>query len=1178
MVLLVLLTVAAAGVLTYRSIERAILPGELDRVDSSAHALSAQLTSYVGGARADVLTFRAAATLNGMMRASLAGGVDPADGRTEAQWRDGLAARFVSELGAKPDYLQFRVIGVADGGREIIRVDRFGADGAIRRVPDAELQRKGNRDYMTETLALPTGGVYVSRIDLNQQRAGIERPSVPVLRIATPVRAPDGKPFGIVVVNVDMRPLFASLAADTGDGRRIFVVNGDGDYLVHPDASRTFGFQRGRRFRWVDDLPELAAAIGAGNSGASLVHDARGALIGAAISTVRPADGPPVGIIETVAYADLMAPAAAVQRAGLLAAAIAAACAIVLAALLARSLTRPLTAMTRAVEGFAQDRSVAIPVNAGGEIGALARAFSRMIAEVRDKTAALKKETEEHRRTEHQLERHAERERLYSTAVEFSNDAVVTKSLDGTITAWNPAAERMFGYSAQDVVGKSIEIIVPEDRRAELRNILTRIRDGEMIQHFETRRITKSGRLLDVSLSVSPVKSPSGEIIGAAKIARDITERLKTRTALLRETEERRQIFESSLDLILVTDTSGKFLHVSPSSLDILGYRPDEMVGRSATEFIFADDLDGTRREMRMARSGRAMRNFECRYMHKDGRVVALTWSGVWSEPVRKHFFSGRDVTEQTRAEAELQDSERMARGIIDTALDAFVQMDEAGTIIDWNPQAEAVFGWLRDEAIGKSFGDLIVPERARADYAAELAELMRSGERAMLGRRIEIAGRRRDGKEMKIELSLTALRRRDRWVCNGFARDLTDKIAAEEQQRQSQKMETIGQLTGGIAHDFNNILTVITGTIEILEEGVAGDESLAMIARMIDEAAARGAELTQRLLAFARRQPLQPRTTDINTLFIDAAKLLRPTLGEHIEIESVLEDDAWPAMVDPGQLATALINLALNARDAMQDGGKLVLETGNVDLDESYIRLQADVAPGPYVMIAVSDTGHGIPAAIRDRVFDPFFTTKGTGKGTGLGLSMVYGFVKQSNGHIKIYSEENHGTTIKIYLPRSNELVVTDARPTTAIEGGTETILVVEDDPLVRQYVAAQLTGLGYTALTAVNGSEALARIIDGERFDLLFTDVIMPGALNGRQLADEAAKRRPIKVLFTSGYTENAIVHHGRLDPGVLLLAKPYRKSDLARMVRTALAGGAHRISSAASAETPQAAGSAA
>jgi PAS domain S-box-containing protein len=754
--------------------------------------------------------------------------------------------------------------------------------------------------------------------------------------------------------------------------------------------------------------------------------------------------------------------------------------------------------------------------------------------------------------------RQSEREHLYAAAVEFSEDAIITKTLDGIVTAWNPAAERMFGYPAQEMIGQSIEIIVPDDRRGELHGILGRLRGGEHVPPFETVRIRRDGRRIDVSLSVSPVKSETGEIIGAAKIARDITDRRKAQADLVKEVEERRQIFETSLDLILVTDRKGLFLAVSPSARDILGYAPEEMIGRNAIDFVYPGDLHNTRNEMRLARSGRAMRNFECRYLHRDGRLVTLTWSGIWSEPVQKHFFSGRDTTEQKRAEDELRDSYRMARGIVDTALDAFIQMDDAGLVIEWNQQAERILGWSRDDAIGKRMADLIIPDRYRTRHNGGLARFLHTGKTTILGRRIEIEATRRDGKEIKIELSVTALHRREGYVFNAFVRDLTEKIAIEENLRQAQKMETIGQLTGGIAHDFNNILTVITGTIEILAEGVAEDPSLAAIARMIDEAALRGAELTQRLLAFARRQPLQPRTTDINTLIVDAAKLLRPTLGEHVEIESAFEDDAWPALVDPSQLANALINLALNARDAMPDGGKLVLETGNVQLDESYARMHDEVRPGPYVMIAVSDTGHGIPAAIRDKVFDPFFTTKGTGKGTGLGLSMVYGFVKQSNGHIKIYSEEGHGTTIKIYLPRAGTEVdaAVGAPAATTLEGGTETILVVEDDPLVRNYVATQLNSLGYTTLTAADAAEALEYIDDVKSFDLLFTDVIMPGSINGRQLAEEARRRRPsLKVLYTSGYTENAIVHHGRLDAGVLLLAKPYRKADLARMVRTAL-----------------------
>jgi len=402
-------------------------------------------------------------------------------------------------------------------------------------------------------------------------------------------------------------------------------------------------------------------------------------------------------------------------------------------------------------------------------------------------------------------------------------------------------------------------------------------------------------------------------------------------------------------------------------------------------------------------------------------------------------------------------------------------------------------------------------------------------------------------------------MKTRSGFLFNGFFRDLTEKIVAEERIRQSEKMEAIGQLTGGIAHDFNNILTVITGTIEILAGAVAKDPQLAAITKMIDEAAARGADLTQHLLAFARRQPLQPREVDINTLIIDTAKLLRPTLGEHIEIESAFKDETCFATVDPNQLATAILNLALNSRDAMPHGGKLILETGTVYLDETYAEMHDDVQPGHYALIAVSDTGNGIAPTIMDKVFNPFFTSKGPGKGTGLGLSMVYGFIKQSAGHIKIYSEEGYGTTIKMYLPPGTGVSQTaEAAFIAEIESGHETILVVEDDRLVREYVLTQLRSLGYVTLDAGNAAEALAIIEAGHRFDLLFTDIIMPGTMNGRQLADAILKKRPdLKVLFTSGYTENAIIHHGRLDTGVLLLAKPYRKSDLARMIRKAIDG---------------------
>jgi PAS domain S-box-containing protein len=386
---------------------------------------------------------------------------------------------------------------------------------------------------------------------------------------------------------------------------------------------------------------------------------------------------------------------------------------------------------------------------------------------------------------------------------------------------------------------------------------------------------------------------------------------------------------------------------------------------------------------------------------------------------------------------------------------------------------------------------------------------------------------------------------------------DITSSRETERKLHQAQTLDAIGQLTGGVAHDFNNMLTVITGTTETLVAGLQSLPSLQKTAILIDEAAERCTELIRHLLAFARKQTLQPQNVDINSTVLDVSKLLRPTLGEQIEIQTALAQEVTTSHIDPSQLANSILNMAINARDAMPGGGKLLLETRNVVLDEAYAEGNPGVRPGPYVMLAVSDTGTGMSAAVRDMVFEPFFTTKEVGKGSGLGLSMVYGFVKQSGGHVRIYSEEGHGTTIRLYLPPARGRIGAAASASAPIKGGAETILVVEDDTLVRNFVTVQLHSLGYKAVAAADGPSALALVDNGQPFDLLFTDVIMPGGMTGRQLAHEVEKRRPgTRVLYTSGYTDNAIAYHGRLDEGVLLLTKPYRKPQLAEMVRKALA----------------------
>ncbi|TMJ56789.1 MAG: response regulator [Alphaproteobacteria bacterium] len=412
--------------------------------------------------------------------------------------------------------------------------------------------------------------------------------------------------------------------------------------------------------------------------------------------------------------------------------------------------------------------------------------------------------------------------------------------------------------------------------------------------------------------------------------------------------------------------------------------------------------------------------------------------------------------------------------------------------------------------------------------------------------------------------LCLLALRRTRREAAAiARAREaMAQREAAEAQLRQAQKMEAIGQLTSGVAHDFNNLLTAISGNVELLARRVrGGDPDLERFAGAALRGVDRAATLTQRLLAFSRRQPLDPKPLDINRLIAGMSDLLRRTLGEEIEAETVLAGGLWTVLVDANQLEHSLLNLAINARDAMGGPGKLTIETANTSLDEPYADAHDEVMPGQYVMISVSDTGSGMTREVREKAFEPFFTTKETGQGTGLGLSQVYGFIKQSGGHCTIYSEPGEGTTVKLYLPRhlGKEEPVTPAVPAAAGVSGGETILVVEDDADVRSFASDLLRDLGYRVLAAATGPDGLRLLDQYPEVRLLFTDVALPGGMTGRQLADEAERRHPgLKVLYTTGYARNAIVHQGRLDPGVELIVKPFTSAALAGKVRQLLDAG--------------------
>jgi PAS domain S-box-containing protein len=518
-----------------------------------------------------------------------------------------------------------------------------------------------------------------------------------------------------------------------------------------------------------------------------------------------------------------------------------------------------------------------------------------------------------------------------------------------------------------------------------------------------------------------------------------------------------------------------------------------------------------------------------------------------------------RDITDRKRAEQSLLAKEERLRLVTKAA----------GTAV-WEWQAETDQRWW-SEGLQEIFGH--DPITANTDPLAWLeyvhpddsSRVETSLQRLAAGQDTVLKEvyrfRRADGTWAMVEDNAFAIRDASGATIRllGSITDITEKQQLEEKLRQAQKMEVVGQLTGGVSHDFNNLLTIILGNAEILEDELSTHPELQELARMSLGAALRGAELTSQLLAFSRKQPLDPRPIDVATLLAGMDGLIRRTLPENIDVEIVRTGGLWMIEADAAQLESSILNLAVNARDAMPAGGCLTIEMANAALDDDYIAAEPDLKAGQYVLISVTDTGHGIESDNLDRVFEPFFTTKEIGKGSGLGLSMVFGFVKQSGGHIRIYSELGEGTCFKLYFPRSQN----DQRPVSAqhsglnIQGGNEAILVVEDDAAVRAHVSAQLRGLGYRVHEAASGNDALELLQRTPDIDLLFTDVVMPGGMGGRDLAEAAQNLRPgIAVLFTSGYTENSIVHNGMLDSGIRLLSKPYRRQQLAAKIRDALA----------------------
>ncbi len=652
---------------------------------------------------------------------------------------------------------------------------------------------------------------------------------------------------------------------------------------------------------------------------------------------------------------------------------------------------------------------------------------------------------------------------------------------------------------------------------------------------------------------------------GLAVYFSDITEEC-------RQTEQLRLLeaaVEQISDIVIITEPNAqdalgnaKIIYVNDAFERVTGFTRDEAIGRTPSI------LQGPKTQR--SELDRIQKAFET-HLPVSAELINYTRSGqeYWVEldivPLENgagqvtHFVAvQRDITDRKRGEDALRVSEARFRLIADAT---------GSAVWDWNI-AERRFWW--SDGLFHQFGhhpdpDASVPTLWRKNVhpddetrVDELFEKLTLGEIDTLHDQYRF--RRADGTWAHVEDHAFPIHDEEGRVVRvvGSMADISDRLDMEERLRQSQKLEAVGQLTGGIAHDFNNLLTVIMGNTEMLRDSLEEDSPLRRFADASAVATDRAAELTNRLLAFSRKQMLQPQVLDVNAVITDFEDILRRTLGENIDIEIDLANDIWPSEIDLAQAEAAILNLAINARDAMQGGGSLTIETANVVLDEAYVSSEPDVPAGHYIVIAVSDTGHGIPKDQITQVFQPFFTTKAVGQGTGLGLSMVHGFVKQTGGHIRIYSEVNEGTTVKLYFPRyvgdrEEQGTTSQDRP---LQHGQETILVIEDDVLILQQLMTQLTGLGYRVITASAGPPALDILSARSDIDLLLTDVILPGGMNGRQIADAARVIHPdLKVLFTSGYSENAIVHHGRLDSDVNFLGKPYRRSELAAKVRDVL-----------------------
>jgi PAS domain S-box-containing protein len=751
-----------------------------------------------------------------------------------------------------------------------------------------------------------------------------------------------------------------------------------------------------------------------------------------------------------------------------------------------------------------------------------------------------------------------ESEQRYRNLVENAPDVIFTLAPDGTVTSLNPAFETITGWSGAEWLHKQFApMLHPNDLSRGL-ELFQHVLKGEKTGLFELKVLGKSGDYLVAEFTITP-QTQNGSLIGILGVARDITERKKAEEALKKSEEEFKELYDDAPIGYIEYNTDGRITNVNHTELEMLGYSVEEMIGQPPWKFVVEEDIARQQVLDKLAGIMPPIRDLERTHRRKDGTTFpALVQDRLFQDAEGKILgirATIQDITERKRAEEALQ----ITQFSVEHAPESVLWINPKGQLDYVNEAACRALGYSQEELLSMSLWD-INPDFPPESWPAHWQNLPNRGPLTR-----ESNYRAKGGKTFPVEITADYLKYADKEYSVAFVRDITGRkqaeqemMALQEQLRQSQKMEAIGRLAGGVAHDFNNLLTVISGYSQLSLSDLQKGDPLWENIREIQQAAGRAADLTRQLLAFSRRQILEFKTLDLNQLTQGMEKMLRRMIGEDIELMIYPGENLGSIRVDPGQMEQVIMNLAVNARDAMPSGGKLILETDNIYLDEEYARNHISVKPGPYVRLSITDTGCGMTPDVRERVFEPFFTTKEKEKGTGLGLSTVYGIVKQSDGNIWVYSEPGKGTTFKIYLPRMDEPVEVLIRKAELkeIPRGNETVLVVEDEEVVRKLAVQILKKQGYEVLQAALGGEALLVL---ERHPgliyLILTDVVMPG-MSGPELVERLRQvRKDFKVLYMSGYTDESVIYHGVRDGETNFIQKPFTLEMLARRVREVL-----------------------